>query len=220
MRIAYIGPAWGTSLHRVDTLKRLGRSVVVIDPWSWLGRSVWTARWLHHTGGVGVGLEVKHRLLTEAEQAHPELAWANQGEFLTKGLICRLQHLCVPIVNYTVDNPFVRSAHQRFRRYRFAPPCSGLLVVVREASAAATQRACRPHVTRIWMAEHSLRRQRFSTQIEREPEQCVAVRRRVLADDPRRSSIARRSHERAVRNNLFNEPVMASILETAMARSR
>lgn len=337
MRIAYIGPAWGTSLHRADALKRLGHNVVVIDPWSWLGRSVWMARWLHHTGGIGVGLVVNRRLVAQVKQAHPELIWVDQGEFLTKGLICRLRRSCVPIVNYTVDNPFVRSARQRFRHYRSALPCYSLLAVVREASAAAARRAGCPNVKRIWGSadDRAHRSRKLSDEVqaryasdvvfvgtwfpERGPfmaelirlgvplsiygdrwqkarewpaikphwrgpglynddgyaaallsakiclcllskgnrdlhttrsieipslgallcaerttehlqlyeegteavfwnsaQECAAVCRQLLADEPKRLSIASRGHERAVRNNLFNEPVMAAILKAAM----
>ncbi|MGH8127397.1 MAG: CgeB family protein [Gammaproteobacteria bacterium] len=44
-------------------------------------------------------------------------------------------------------------------------------------------------------------------------EECAAQCKELLADEPRRQEIARRGHERAIRNNLFNEPVLASILE-------
>ncbi len=56
MKIVYIGPAYGTSLHRARALERLGHQVNIIDPWSWLGQSKWVSRWLYHAGGWGVGL--------------------------------------------------------------------------------------------------------------------------------------------------------------------
>lgn len=339
MRIAYVGPAWGTSLQRVNALRRLGHSVVVIDPWSWLGKSVWTARWLHHTGGAGVGLLINRRLFTRVGQAQPELIWINQGEFLTKGLISGLRQLRVPVVNYTNDNPFVPSARQRFRHYRLALPYYSLLAVVRAESAADARGAGCPHVRRIWQTadEHTHRprtliaemRARYASDVvfvgtwfpergpfmaelirlgvplaiygnrwqkarewpvikpywrgaglysdddyaaallsakiclcllskgnrdlhtrrsieipslgallcaERtmehqqlykegteavfwsSPEECAEVCRDLLADEPKRLSIARGGHERALRNNLFNEPVMASIINAAMER--
>lgn len=46
-------------------------------------------------------------------------------------------------------------------------------------------------------------------------EECAELCMELLNDEPRRAEIARRGHERALRNNLFNEPVLASILEQA-----
>ncbi len=43
--------------------------------------------------------------------------------------------------------------------------------------------------------------------------ECAAVCSSLLNDDERRRQIAQRGHERALRNNLFNEPVLASILK-------
>ncbi len=44
-------------------------------------------------------------------------------------------------------------------------------------------------------------------------EECAVLCKELLADEPRRRKIARRGHERALKNTLFNEPVMASILK-------
>ena len=43
--------------------------------------------------------------------------------------------------------------------------------------------------------------------------ECAALCQALLADESRRAEIARRGHTRALRNNLFNKPVLASILE-------
>ena len=43
-------------------------------------------------------------------------------------------------------------------------------------------------------------------------EECAELCKTLLSDEPRRREIARRGHERALRNNLFNEPVLAGIL--------
>ena len=44
-------------------------------------------------------------------------------------------------------------------------------------------------------------------------EECAAVCESLLRDDVRRNEISRRGHERALRNNLFNEPILASIIK-------
>jgi spore maturation protein CgeB len=47
--------------------------------------------------------------------------------------------------------------------------------------------------------------------------ECAAQCQRLLADEPLRRDIAHRGHERALRNNLFNEPLMAAILQRAIS---
>ena len=152
MRIAYIGPAKGTSLHRARALERLGHNVTVIDPWSWLGDSKWMGRWLYHTGGIGVGLFIDRRIFDEVKKIDPEVIWVNQGEFLGHGLMRKLRSLQVPIVNYTNDDPFNGRDSKRFKRYLKALPYYDLLALVRdvnleEASSLGTQNAMR-----IWMS--------------------------------------------------------------------
>lgn len=139
MRIAFIGPARGTSLHRARALERLGHTVTIIDPWQWLGQSKWVGRWLHHTGGVGVGLYIDRRLFAAVTAAQPELIFVNQGAFLGPNQLRRLHSLSVPIVNYTNDNPFTDRDGWRFRYYRKALPWYDLLTVPREENIKQAQ---------------------------------------------------------------------------------
>ena len=53
MRIAYVGPHRGTSLHRGRALERLGHAVTIVDPWSWLPKARWVAPWMYRTGAIG-----------------------------------------------------------------------------------------------------------------------------------------------------------------------
>ena len=46
-------------------------------------------------------------------------------------------------------------------------------------------------------------------------EECTVLCKELLADEPRRREIARRGHERALKNGLYNEAVMAKILDEA-----
>ncbi|MFQ5696313.1 MAG: glycosyltransferase, partial [Terriglobia bacterium] len=156
LRIAYIGPEWGTSLHRARALERLRHTVTLIDPWSWLGRSKWVARWLHHAGGFGVGLRIDRRLFEAVAAAKPELIFVNQGEFLGPALVKRLRTLDVPIVNYTNDNPFGgygfgRYGGLRFHHYRKAIPLYDLLAVTFAENVAQAHKAGARHVMRVWL---------------------------------------------------------------------
>ena len=152
LHIAYIGPEWGTSLHRARALQRLGHAVTLIDPWSWLGRSKWVGRWLHHAGGLGVGLRIDRRLFEAVAAARPELIFVNQGEFLGPALLRRLRTLDVPIVNHTNDNPFSGRDGLRFRRYWKALPYYDLLAVPRAENVEQAKRQGVRNVVRVWFS--------------------------------------------------------------------
>ena len=150
MRIAYIGPAHGTSLHRARALERLGHELTIVDPWSWLGASPWIDRWLWHTGGVGVGLAIDDGIFRRTTHVRPDLIWIDQGQFLGRSLLQRLRRLGRPIINYTIDNPFSRVHRRRFRRYRQAVREVDLLAVVRESNVEEAHTAGARRVVRVW----------------------------------------------------------------------
>lgn len=340
MRVAYIGPARGTSLHRARALERLGHEVTLVDPRDWLGQSKWVSRWLHHAGGFGVGLRIYRPLLAAVAAARPDLIFISQGEFLGPALLGRLRSLGAPIVNYTNDNPFSGRDGLRFRQYLKALPYYDLLVVTFEENVAQAQAAGARQVMRVWHPadERAHRPRELSAEIrkrygadvsfvgtwmpERGPfmvelirrgvpisiwgdrwqkapewpviaphwhgpgiydedgyatviqaakiclgllskgnrnlhtgrsiqipalggllcaertsehlalydegreavfwqdaEECAAHCHRLLADEPLRREIARRGHERARRNNHYNEPMLAAVIERAMCIS-
>lgn len=337
LRIAYIGPAHGTSLHRARALERLGHAVTHIDPWAWLGRSRWTGRWLYHAGGVGAHLIIGKRLFQDVATSQPDLIWVNQGDFLGPPILRRLRTLGVPIVNYANDNPFSDRDGFRFRYYRKAVQFYDLLAVAFEENVGQARAAGGKRVMRTWLTAdegaHQPRtfnpevRERYAADVafigawmpERGPfmvelirrgvplsiwgdgwqkaaewpaiapfwrgpgiyddesyaaaiqlsriclgllskgnrnlhtnrsveipaiggllcaertaehlalydegteavfwndaAQCAEQCHRLLADDTLRRGIARRGHERALRNNLFNEPMLAAVIERAV----
>lgn len=340
LRIAYVGPAHGTSLRRARALERLGHQVSLVDPWAWFGRSKWTGRWLHHAGGFGVHLLIGNRLFKAVARTRPDLIWINQGEFLGPAVLRRFRALDVPVINYANDNPFSGRDGLRFRYYQKAVPLYDLLVVAFEENLDQARAAGARQVIRTWLVadEKAHRPQKLSPQIrkryaadvafigtwmpERGPfmadlirrgvpvsiwgngwqnapewpviadhwrgpgiyddenyaaaiqsakiclgllskgnrnlhtgrsveipalggllcaertsehlalyqegveavfwsdaEECAAQCHRLLADDALREGIAARGHERALRNNLFNEPLMAGILRAVFDKS-
>lgn len=340
LRIAYIGPAHGTSLQRARALERLGHQVSIVDPWAWLGRSKWTGRWLRHAGGIGAHLIIGDRLFQAVAQTRPDLIWVNQGEFLGPPIVRRLRTLKVPIVNYANDNPFSGRDGLRFRYYQRAIPLYDLLVVTFEENVDQARAAGGKRLMRVWLTadERAHQPRKLNPQIreqyaadvafigtwmpERGPFMAELIRRgvplsiwgdgwqkapewpiiaprwrgpgiydddsyaaviqssriclgllskgnrnlhtgrsiqipaiggllcaertaehlalydegteavfwndaaecatqchRLLADEDLRASISKRSHERALRNNLFNEPQMASILRAVFDES-
>jgi spore maturation protein CgeB len=153
VRIAYIGPNWGTSQHRAAALRRLGHDVSIVDPWSYFGRSPWVESWIHHAGAFGIPVLIDKPVLRSVQRSSPDLVWVNQGEFLGPKLLKRLRALSVPILNYMNDDPF--GGHRnglRFRLYLKAVPYYDLLAVVREANVReaidhGAQRVVRIHMS-------------------------------------------------------------------------
>ena len=156
MRIAYIGPGYGTSLHRAQALKRLGHDVCIVDPWAWLPKARWVGPWLHHAGGVGVGLGIDGRLKGAVVAANPDLIWVDQGPFLGRKLIAALRQLGAPIVNYTIDDPFGGRDGRRFAAYFRAVPEYDLLVVMREQNISEACAGGARKALRVWMTADEL----------------------------------------------------------------
>lgn len=156
MRIAYIGPEHGTSLHRAQALRRLGHHVQVLNPLIWLPKGFWLGPWLHHLGGVGAGLLIDGRLLAAVEAALPDLIWVDQGPFLGRGIIRALSKLGVPVVNYTIDDPFGGRDGRRFVAYLDAIPEYDMLVVMREDNVAEAYARGARRVLRVWMSADEL----------------------------------------------------------------
>jgi spore maturation protein CgeB len=152
VRIAYIGPERGTSLHRARALQRLGHQISIIDPWSWLGRSKWVSRWLFNAGGLGVGLFINQRLYREVSQAAPNLIWVNQGESLGPYILQRLRTIDVPIINHINDDPFGGRDKRRFSHFRKAIAFYDLIVVPRNVNVCEAKQAGARHVIRMMMS--------------------------------------------------------------------
>lgn len=153
MRIAYIGPNWGTSGHRAQALRRLGHAVQHIDPWDYLGHSRWIPRWSRRAGAFGIPLIIDGPVLRRVQESKPELVWVDQGELLGPKLLRSLRAYCVPIVNYTSDDPFGgRDNGLRFRLYLKALPYYDLLAVVREVNVAEALHHGARRVIRIFMS--------------------------------------------------------------------
>ena len=155
-------------------VERLGHAVTIIDPWAWLGSSPLVARWLWHTGGAGVGLMIDSRIVREATSARPDLIWIDQGPFLGRRLLRALRGLGRPIVNYTIDNPFARLHHRRFRRYRRALREVDLVAVVRVPNVQEAQAIGARNVVRIW---------RSADEVAHRPRNLTAHQRSVYASE-------------------------------------
>jgi spore maturation protein CgeB len=150
MRITYVGSKSGTSLQRGKALERLGHAVSWVDPYVWVGTSPWMYRWIFHGGGFGIGLKINRPVFNAVRESKPDLIWVDQGDFLDASLISKLRTLSVPIVNYTVDDPFGGRDRRRFNNYLGALPFYDLLAVVREENVAEAYAIGARNVMRIW----------------------------------------------------------------------
>ena len=150
MKIAYIGPSFGTSLHREKALRRIGHEVIRIDPWSWLGNSKWVSRWLFFAGGVGTGLLIDKRINKEVKRFKPDLIFVNQGEFLGPNCLRLLKQIGVPIIDRINDDPFSGWGKIRFSQFLKSIQYYDLIVVPRKTNvseakmAGATRVVCTP----------------------------------------------------------------------------
>jgi hypothetical protein len=151
LHILNIGPASGTSLHRVEAMRRLGHRVTLIDPRALLPRSVWISRWLHHAGGFGIAGLIDDRITAAAMEAAPDVIWVDQGAFLGPGVLRRLRRLKAPIVNYIIDDPFGGRDGRRFDRLMKALPLYDLVTVPRAVNIAEAMAAGARDVLRVWM---------------------------------------------------------------------
>ena len=336
MRIAYIGPARGTSLHRARALERLGHEVQIIDPWDWLGRSKWVSRWLFYAGGFGSDWLISRRIINSVLHLGPDLIWINNGEFLGHSVLSDLRKIHAVIVNYSNDNPYAAKNEMRWRHFKKAIPFYDLIVTTFEEAKQKLIRSGARQVMRVFLSADEVAHRildlspedysRFGAEVsfiaqwapERGPfikalierdvpvsiwgihwqkapewrylkgswrgpgmfderfgkviqaskislcllsksarnlhtgrsiiipvmggllcaerssehlylyeegkeavfwssvDECAELCRELLADDAKRAEIARFGRERALRNNLFNEPIMASVVNEAV----
>lgn len=110
------------------------------------------ARWLHRTGGLGIGAIIDGPIFRAVKQIGPDLIWVDQGAYLRAKLIDSLRAFSVPIINYTQDDPFGGRDGRRFNPYFSALPFYDLLVVVREENIAEAYARRARRVLRVWFA--------------------------------------------------------------------
>jgi hypothetical protein len=151
LHILNVGPASGTSLHRVEAMRRLGHRVMLIDPRALLPRSVWISRWLHHAGGFGIAGLIDDQIIKAAVEAAPDVIWVDQGALLGPRVLRRLRRTQAPIVNYIIDDPFGGRDGRRFDRLMKALPLYDLVTVPRAVNIAEAKMAGARNVLRVWM---------------------------------------------------------------------
>jgi len=134
--ILYIGRSSGTSLHRLEALRRLGHSVFSIDPHAYLPKTRLTGMWTWHTGGLLLERYIRHRVISDVPKIVFDLVYVDCGELVGPFLVKKLQERFGTIINYNVDDPYGPRDGGRWRLYLQAVPIYDLIIVVRDSNIA------------------------------------------------------------------------------------
>jgi spore maturation protein CgeB len=136
LSILYLGVDSGTSRHRVNSLRRLGHSVYVVDPESLLSYQAGVGYWMHHGRGIFIGGIARRRVLRAIGSREFDLAFVNGGALVDRALVTELRQRCRTVINYNLDDPFGPRDGGKWRLYLEALPFYDLVVVVRECNIA------------------------------------------------------------------------------------
>lgn len=145
MKILYVGPEQGTSLHRLEALRRLGHDVQAVDSYKALENLGLPAslvnRWIYKTGALGFDAIVTRHVMSHAKGAEVDLVFVDSGELLCPAAVIALKQAGKIIVNYNQDNPYVPRDGLKWRKFLKALPCYDLVATHRKSSADAAARA-------------------------------------------------------------------------------
>jgi len=137
----------------------MGHLVTLIDAWSWLPQGLWVGPWLHRSGGMGSNLLFANRMADAVARAQPDVVLVDQGEWLGPRMLRAMRRAChpdVPIVNYTVDDPFGGRDGRRFAGYRHALSHYDMVCVVRDENVAEARACGARKVMRVWFSADEL----------------------------------------------------------------
>ena len=128
-----------TSAHRANALRRLGHTVVQIDPFIALPKNLgarWPAAFHFRTGYVLLQAKLAQWLrdVLSTKKINPDLIWVDSGELMGPKCLDILQTLNCPVVLYNIDDPTGKRDGRRFASLIKAIPRYDLIVVVRPES--------------------------------------------------------------------------------------
>lgn len=131
MKVLYVGPMSGTSLHRRNAFQRLGHEVTVIEPRKLLPASPWIDRIEWHLSPALLAGTVRRRLAERLAGQRYDLAFVDGGSLVDEGAVRALKQHCTHVVAFNHDDPFGTRDGRRFAVYRRALPAYDLAIVVR-----------------------------------------------------------------------------------------
>jgi spore maturation protein CgeB len=152
LSILYLGVDRGTSRHRVNSLRRSGHNVCVVDPESLLPYPAAVGYWMHRAGGVFLGGSARRRVLSAIGSREFDLAFVNGGMLVDRALVTELRQRCRTVINYNNDDPFSPRDGGKWRLYLEALPFYDLVIVVRECNVREARAAGARDVMRVYMS--------------------------------------------------------------------
>ena len=150
LEILYVGPNEGTSRQRFEALRRLGHSVLMVDPFDAVSSNRYVRSWIFHTGALGCERSVQSFVTASVGDKRFDLALVDSGELIGPALVEQLRGRAGTVVNFNQDNPYV--AGRRFRLFRKALSFYDLIVTSRDSSVQAARAAGARNVLRVTLA--------------------------------------------------------------------
>lgn len=152
LSILYLGADSGTSRHRILALRRLGHTVAVVDPDSFLPRHRAVEYWIHHSGARFLEAYVEQCVRHAIGSREFDLALVNCGTLVGRPLVSELTRHCGTVVNYHNDDPFGSRDSRKWRLYLDTVPLYDLAVVVRPCNVPEALAAGARDVLRVFMS--------------------------------------------------------------------
>ena len=161
MNLLFLGAGSGTAKHRADALRRLGHTVHQVDPDELAPQGRLASRLHWETGGLLSEKPVTSQVLAGIEQLSFDLTWVDNGRNVGPLLVRELQRRHGPVVNYNVDDPYVRRDRFAWSLYKKAVPAYNLVVVVREENVAEAKALRAKKVLRVYRSADEVAPQAF-----------------------------------------------------------
>lgn len=165
LKILFLGAATGTSLHRVDALKRLGHDVDLVDTLIFFPKNRVLEKLLSkfiYEFGVGL-LEpyVLNCLKRVVDKKRYDLVWNDQSVFIGPSIMAVLNEVSNYSIAYSVDDPFGTRDKKRFSLYQKAISFYDLVVVVREPNIAEAYAEGANNVLCVWRSADEIGHRRL-----------------------------------------------------------
>ncbi len=132
IKVLFLGSLSGTSLDRLNGLKRLGCCVTAIDPRKMLPRSNLIDKIEWHASPSIIAPFVSRSISKVVSGDNFDLVFVDSGSLVSPDLIDYFKRSGSKVVNYNHDDPFGPRDWTRFSLYRKAASVYDLLVVVRK----------------------------------------------------------------------------------------
>ena len=142
MKILYFGDTNkdGTAWQRIEAMRRNGHSVSPFDPARYIPKFPLLDSLNVRTGFRLVASNVACKLEREIKSLEWDLVWVDAGAELSPRFYRSLRSRKKPIINYAIDNPFVKRDYRKWDLYKMSLPLHDLTVLKCEEQTAEAAR--------------------------------------------------------------------------------